>query len=340
MIRCPKIRSLLVAVLAALILVSSVSLGVAGEILVSDRLTNSVFRYSESGTFLGTLLTDNVNLNQPSGIEVSPDGTKLYVASSQTNQVIEYDYDYAAGTATNPSVFASAGLSFPNSISFSPDGCRVYVSNLGGTGVAQFKPDGTSSGAAVNGVVAGGSIFQFSGLAFAPTGELIVGGFQDFPAGTSGAVAKSDAGITTLSDFIAPAATLNGVGDILVVGNDLYVTAGFAGRVDKYDATTGALDGGFTPITGLAFPASILAAPDGNGILVGTLGFADGTGSILRYGFDGTPLGVFAAAQLDPMNGFTEPTAMTYVVPEPTAFALFAFGCAFPLLRRRRRYAA
>jgi hypothetical protein len=45
----------------------------AGELLVSDRTRNSVYRYSESGTFLGTLLTDNVNLNQPSGIQLSPE---------------------------------------------------------------------------------------------------------------------------------------------------------------------------------------------------------------------------------------------------------------------------
>ncbi|REK18076.1 MAG: hypothetical protein DWQ37_04930 [Planctomycetota bacterium] len=327
----------LVALLAAGWCFSAAAPSDAAEILVSDRLTNSVFRYDESGTFLGTLLTDNVNLNQPSGLTVSPDGTELYVASSQNNQVVRYDYDFAAGTATNPSVFASTGLAFPNSVLFSQDGSTVYVSNLGGTGVAQFNTDGTSAGAAINGTIAGGSIFQYSGLAFAPGGELLVGGFQDFPAGTAGAVARSDAGITTISDFIGPDALLNGVGNIVVDGNDLYATAGFAGRVNRYNATTGAVDGGFS-ITGLPFPASMILAPDGNSLLVGVLGVSDGAGSILRFGLDGTPLGTFATAQGNPADGFAEATGMAVVVPEPSAFALAAAALAALSLVARRRH--
>src|SRR5688572_16568305 len=80
----------------------------AGEFLVSDRLSNSVYRYSDSGTLLGTLLTNNVNLNQPSGLQISPDNKKLYVTSSVNSRVVSYDYNFAAGTATNPSVFATA----------------------------------------------------------------------------------------------------------------------------------------------------------------------------------------------------------------------------------------
>jgi DNA-binding beta-propeller fold protein YncE len=286
-----------------------------------------VYRYSESGAFLGTLFTDNVNLNQPSGLQISPDNKKLFITSSQNNRVVRYDYNFAAGTATNPTVFASTGLAFPNSILFSKDGNKIYVSNLGGAGVAQFNLDGTSAGPAINGAIAGGSIFQYSGLAHAPGGELLVGGFQDFPAGTSGAIARSNAGISSISDFIAPSNALNGVGNLLVAGNGLYATAGFAGRVNKYNATTGAVDGTFTPVTDLPFPASMVLAPDGNSILVGVLGFADGTGNITRFGFNGAPLGVFASAQANPANGFREPTGMVYVaIPEPTALGLLGIA--------------
>jgi DNA-binding beta-propeller fold protein YncE len=314
-----------------------VALCQAGEFLVSDRLTNSVYRYSDSGTFLGTLLTDNVNLNQPSGLQLSPDNKKLYVTSSQNNRVVRYDYNNAAGTATNPTVFATAGLSFPNSILFSKDGSKMYVSNLGGSGVAQFNPDGTSAGPPINGLIAGGSIFQYSGLAHAPTGELLVGGFQDFPAGAAGAIAKSNAAVTSISDFIAPSPTLNGVGNLLVIGNDLYATAGFAGQVNKYNATTGAVAAGFNAPSNLAFPASMVRAPDGNGILVGILGFSDGTGNISRFGFNGTPLGVFA--QANPGNGFTEPTGIVYVnIPEPVTVGLLGIAilaCGIVTSRRR-----
>jgi sugar lactone lactonase YvrE len=311
----------------------------AGELLVSDRLTNSVYRYSESGTFLGTLLTDNVNLSQPSGLQISPDNKKLYVTSSQNGRVVQYDYNYAAGTATNPTVFATAGLMFPNSILFSENGSKMYVSNLGGSGIAQFNLDGTSAGPPINGLIAGGSIFQFSGLAHAPTGELLVGGFQDFPAGTSGAIARSNAAVSSISDFISPSPTLNGVGNLLVIGNDLYATSGFAGQVNKYDATTGAVAAGFNAPTGLAFPASMVRAPDGNGVLVGILGFQDGTGNISRFGFDGTPLGVFAPAQANPANGFSEPTGIIYInIPEPATVGLSGIAilaCGIVSSRRR-----
>ena len=309
----------------------------AGEFLVSDRLSNSVYRYSDSGTLLGTLLTDNVNLNQPSGLQISPDNKRLYVTSSVNSRVVSYDYNFATGTATNPTVFASAGLMFPNYILFSKDGSKIYVSNLGGSGVAQFNTDGTSAGPPINGAIAGGSIFQYSGLAHAPTGELLVGGFQDFPAGTAGAIAKSNAAVSSISDFIAPSPTLNGAGNLLVIGNDLYATAGFAGRLNKYNATTGAVDATFNAPTNLAFPASMVRAPDGNGILVGILGFQDGTGTISRFGFDGTPLGVFA--QANPGNGFTEATGIVYVnVPEPATVGLLGIAVlAFGVVTGRRR---
>lgn len=328
----------LAAVLLVWTLVSSSLRG--AEILIADRLTNSVYRYSPSGSFLGVLLTDNVNLNQPAGIQVSPDRTKLYVASSQNNQVVQYDYNFAAGTATNPMVFASAaaGLSFPSSIAFNPAGDRVYISNLGGTGVAQLNLDKTLAGPALNGLVGGGQIFQYSGLAFAPDGALLVGGFQNL-AGTEGAVAKSDALLSTLSDFVAPTAALNGAGQLIVKGNTAYVTAGFAGRVNAYNATTGAVDGSFAPLTGLLFPASIALSPDGNSLLVGSLGFAAGTGNISRYSLSGDLLGLVASASSDPALGFFEATAMV-TVPEPGMLPMALAAMSFIGWQVARRRAA
>ncbi len=298
----------------------------AKEILIADRLSNNVFRYSTDGTYLGTLVEhDPLNpvLNQPTGIAVSPDMTKLYVSNFQTQSITQFDYDYAAGTATNPTVFATAGLLAPSTIRFSQDGTKMLVSNLGGTGVAQFNLDGSSAGPAINGLVAGGSVFQFSGMAFAPNGDLLVGGFQDFPAGTSGAVARSNNAITTLGDFIGPSSTINGASGLLVHGDDLYVVGMFSSNITRYNANTGAVDSGFG-ITDLAFPQDIMASPDGNGFLVGVLGYANGTGNILQYGFDGTLIGEFASSA----DGiFTEATAFT-VVPEPSSVVLIGLGLA------------
>lgn len=295
-------------------------------LLVVDRLTNSVYRYSNSGSFLNKVLTDNVNVSAPSGITLSPDNSKLYITSSQNNRVVRYDYNAGAGTATNPTVFADQtdGLNFPNGVRFSPNGSKIYVSNLGGTGVAQFNGDGSSAGAPLNGNIGGGAFFQFAGMAFAPSGELLVSAFQNFPAGNQGAVAKSNAAVTSLSDFVAPSAAINGASGLLVEGFNLYVAGLFSGNIQRFNVSTGVMDAAFD-ISGLAFPQDLIRAPDGNGFLAGILGFSNGTGNISRYDFSGTKLGTFA---LPGGGGFTEPTAFATVVPEPAAIDLMGLALA------------
>jgi hypothetical protein len=77
---------------------------------------------------------------------------------------------------------------------------------------------------------------------------------------------------------------------------------------------------------------------------VGDLSITDGTGSILRYGFDGTPLGTFRGnATGTPDAGFSEATGMLVSpIPEPSTAALgiFAFASAIALARYRRRTTA
>jgi len=316
-------RSLLLVAMVIASSLAQVRSLVAAELLVVDRLANSVYRYGTNGSFLGTLLTDSTNLNQPDGLVVSPDHSKLYVASSQNNVVVRYDYDYANGTATNATVFATAanGLQFPNSMKFSGDGSVLYVANLGGSGIAKLNLSGGNAGANIS----GGTSSGFSGLDYAPSGALLAGGFD------GGTVAKSDAALTTMSDFVAPSASLQGAAGLLVDGNDLYVTGLFTGQLQKFNATTGAVDASFN-VGGLAFPQQVLKAPDGNGLLVGILGVAAGAGNISRYSSNGAFLGVFAASG----SGFTEATAFI-TVPEPSSYMLAACAVATVLFVARRR---
>jgi len=318
-------------VLTCLVGLSAPFAAVAGEVLVADRLTNSVYRYGDNGTYLGPLLSADPNLNQPTGIQVSPDKTKLYVSSSQTNSVVEYQYNYSAGTATYSKTITE-NLNFPNSILFNADGSKFYVSNffkVVGTavvpvGVAQFNADGTSAGPNL----VGGQLLSASGLAWSSTGQLLVGGHSP------GMISQSDPALTVLADFMAPAPGLSGMSGLLRQGNDLYGAGMFASTLYKFDATTKAV---LASAPGLSFPQAIMAAPDGDGILVGILGVINGEGSITRFSSDLTSSSVFAAAG---SGGFIEATAFVHV-PEPSSLVLAGFaavGVAW-LARSRRRVA-
>jgi hypothetical protein len=85
----------------------------------------------------------------------------------------------------------------------------------------------------------------------------------------------------------------------------------------------------------------MIRAPDGNGILVGILGFTDGSGNISRFGFDGTPLGIIASAQANPASGFGEATGIIYVnVPEPATVGLLGIAVLAGGVVAGRRYTA
>jgi sugar lactone lactonase YvrE len=279
---------------------------VAGELLVADRLTNRVLRYSETGSFLGVLLDDQVNLAEPNGLALSPDGTQLYVASRLNNSIVRYDYDRTS--ASNPTVVVDSGITVPASLLFSESGDTLYVSNLGfqfdGATVAQFTPHGASAGPDLTGGTPAGR----SGLAFAPNGSLLVSSFQE------GAVLQYNETTSLFEDFVPANQAILGASNLLVLDNHLYVTAGFTGAVMRFDATTGAIDPTFTPISNLAFPAGIVPAPDGNGLVVASLGFTNGTGQIDRYSLDGQFLETFAPnSDADPSMGYREPTGILTV---------------------------
>ena len=210
----------------------------------------------------------------------------------------------------------SDGLISPSDIQFSPDGGTIYVSSLGGSGVARLRPDGTSAGAPIAfAPPTSSSQFQFSGLALlTPAGELLVGAFQDFPAGTSGAVGRYVSPNPTMDVFIPSATSLNGASGLLVHDGFVYVSGMFASNIQRFHLATGAVDSAFA-ITDLGNPQELMLAPDGNSFFAGILGLTDGEGRIAHYDFNGALIGdgIFAEPSDE---GFTEATTFL-TVPDP-----------------------
>jgi sugar lactone lactonase YvrE len=278
------------------------------DLLVVDRLSNSVYRYSAAGGLLGTVIDDSVDLNQPTGIGMSPDFKQLYVSSSQHNHVMKYDYDASTGVAANPTVFADAmdGLAFPNDIQFSPDGSKVYVANLDG-GVSRFNADGSSAGSKL--ALPSGADSPATSMSFTAAGELLAGEFQD-PSGTRGGIAISNASVSEFPGFlVAPSTEIRGATGLMIHDGYLYVSGMFSFRIRRFSLSNGQMDPSWV-IPNLAFPQDLAMAPDGMGFLAGILGFTDESGNISRYAFDGTFLSTFAEPSED---GFREATAFVVV---------------------------
>lgn len=288
--------------------------------MVVDRLSNSVYRYSESGALLGTVVDHSLDIYLPTGIGMSPDGKQLYVSSSQRNRVMRYDYNAATGAATNPTIFAdpSDELAYPNDIQFSPDGSVIYVSNLNG-GISRFLTNGDSAGPKLMLPTTDDEIpTPASSLNFTSSGALLAGAFQD-PTGALGGIALSNAARSAFPEMLVePTPDIRGATGLMIHDDYLYVSGLFSGKIRRFALSNGTgiaagqMDTSWG-ISGLAYPQDLMLAPDGNGFLAGILGFANGAGNISRYSFDGTLLGMFA----DHGNGgFTEATAFV-AVPTP-----------------------
>jgi DNA-binding beta-propeller fold protein YncE len=322
-------------------------------VLIADRPQKRILKYSDSGTLLNVVVQEpliftgpTVNTSGPNSIALSPDGTKLYV-SVLNNSVVRYDFN---GTlASNPQVYTSNGASSiidPGGVVVSPNNATVYVSNRGGgflDSVAQLTPNGVSQAADLH----GGGITGRTGLAFTTSGVLLAGTFgTDFMGGgPGGGVVRLNAGAFTT--LVPDSQSTSGVASLMVVGNDLYLTASvgpdFQGRIAKFNASTGAAIAGFgvgglvTPQ--LSFPSGLTPAADGTGFLVSMLTFTTtGAGRVDRYLFDGTRVGVWANnSTANPALGFVEATSLLYVpVPEPASIAGMGVLAIAGIAARRR----
>src|SRR4051794_28287361 len=220
----------------------------AADLLVADRLSNSVYRYSASGALLGTVVDHSTDLNQPTGIGISPDSKELFVSSSQNNRVMKYDYNASTGVATNPTVFADAtdGLAFPNDIKFSPDSSKIYVATLGNGDVVGLNPDGSPAGPPLALPANGGG--EASSMAFTPANQLLVGAFA------AGGVAISNSDVSAFPGYLVePTPAITGTTGLMIHDGYLYVSGLFTSSIRRFALSNGQIDPSWG-IAGVGFP--------------------------------------------------------------------------------------
>ncbi len=181
----------------------------------------------------------------------SPAWADLFVSGQNTNTIFRFDEN--TGAFIEKLIGPSAGLNSPVGLRIGPDG-KLYIANQG-NGVINKYDFGT------------GTLSVFANTSIAPTdiqflanGNMIVSDFNgttvqqyDITNGISLGTFATDSGL------IQPT-------NMLIDGNNLYVSSLGAGSVLRFNATTGAfIDTYVSPGSGgLAFPAGLQFGPDDN----------------------------------------------------------------------------
>ncbi len=118
----------------------------SGEMLVTDIITNSIERFASDGTHNGTFSVDPI-LAQPASMELSPDGTSLFVSNFTNGHINEFDL--ATGALIGQLFQAGTAV---DDLTYGPDG-MLYAASYGsnsiyrydfGAGSAEVFIDGTT----------------------------------------------------------------------------------------------------------------------------------------------------------------------------------------------------
>jgi hypothetical protein len=295
-------------------------------VLVADRLTSTIWRYTPGGPLLGPAVQDTTNLSfMGGGLALSPDGAHLYVSNRVPARIVRYDFN--GTTASNPLVVgdtASYPLANLAGLTLSPDGSILYAGGDGG--VARFAADLQSTLPKLS--TGAGPQANSTAVTFNPNNDLLA-------LTTATTIVRYDTG----SSAFVPFASNAGVGAMAVQGNGLFVAGAFFPTLKKFDAVTGAPDAAFGTGGTVAtdpFPASIAVAPDNNNsLLVGILTNDNGQGFINRYGLDGGNQGIWANHVTSPSQGFQEATGLL-AIPEPSSLLACIPAMLMVRLHRRR----
>ena len=183
----------------------------------------------------------------PTGLAVTPDGSKVYVASQSANSVS------VISTATN-SVIASIGVgTTPTRVAVSPNGAQVYVVCQG---TNQINVIDTGSQTVVGTITVGA---KPTAVAFNPAGT------RAYVANVwSGDVSVIDIASQTVVATIVAASGPSGVA-ASPDGRFIYVSNQYSGTVTVHNASSGDL---VATVGELTFPNAIAVTPNGARLFV------------------------------------------------------------------------
>ncbi|HVT11399.1 MAG TPA: PEP-CTERM sorting domain-containing protein [Fimbriimonadaceae bacterium] len=226
------------------------TMGPDGKVYVCSETGNSVLKFDQTGTALGTFA--NTHMNNPTGILFTPDG-KALVDNFTTNNVVRFS---SAGTYETDFVPAgSGGLNGPDiGMVYGPDH-NLYVASWGSNKVLKFD---AATGAYLGDFVTG--IGHPRGLTFWNSHLLV-------SSENGNLVNEYNAATGAFESILVSAGSggLNGAAGMAVVGNDLYVASWRNGSVLKYAASNGAFEGVFAG--GLGSPVTLQVVPEPAGLV-------------------------------------------------------------------------
>ena len=198
------------------------------SVTVLDTATNAV------------IATINTGTTSPSGVAVSPDGSKIYVANYATAVVLVIDAATNAIVATIPIPEGIPGvIPTPYVLAVTPDGARVYVTILNGTFVDVID---TSTNTVIASVTVG---VDPLGVDVTPDGKRVyvanVFGSCTPNCAPAGSVSVINTATNTVTDTIAVGGQPLAFGRFIPSGMTLPKFAGTPGKANCYGQSVSAL---------------------------------------------------------------------------------------------------
>jgi YVTN family beta-propeller protein len=238
-------RILVLATTAALAMILGVAPSWAQNAYITNGFTDTVSVIdTATNTVIGSPITVS---NNPIGVAVSPDGSKVYVANQALSTVS------VIATASNTVIATVMGFKDPYGVAVTPDGSKVYVANDATNTVSVIS---TANNAVIKTITVGTAP---SGVAVSPDGSKVY--IANFNSGTVSV-------ILTATDTVigSPITGFNSPEGVAVTpdGSKVYVANDATNTVSAIATANNAV----TPITVGNCPYGLAVSPDGSKVYV------------------------------------------------------------------------